>query len=665
VTRFLILTLMLCAPGVLLEAQSGPDPQRASEDKALFGDLPAIDSVSLHAQTLAEAPADVTIVTAADIRRYGYRTLADVLGSVRGFYVTYDHEYHYAGVSGISLPGDFNTRFLVMLNGHPLTDNIYNSNGFFGQDFGLDMELVDRIEIIRGPTAALYGSNGILANINIVTRSPVDADRLRASAETDSAGERKLSLSTAMNLGHGANLLISGSAFNNLGVPFATAGLAVLPGTPSVVSNADGERGYHTFANLIWHNWSFIAYFNSRLKQTPIGVGTSFFGDPAQHAVDGRSFAGAFYKRSAGPGQILWQIFYDRYRYQDHYDYPGGDGGSAAVDTVCDFNFGDWIDSQLAYSATVPEVGPLTIGVSGSWDLRARQYNIEDGLRQDDTDNPNRGAALFAQQEWKLSTEWKLDGGVRFDATRWYGEFLSPRLALVWQQSARTVYKLVYGRPFRNPSAFEQFYNDGGLSYAPAPQLHPETADTFEVSMERQLAHAWTVVANSSYYRIEHVIEAVDLGDGVQQYRNAGVDRSMGIEFELSGKVWDRLETSASASFGNAAGGQPLVRLANSPAQISKVRLGAPLGGAFRERLELSGALQWISARNSWTGDRLGGALLADFTGTLKLHPRFDLVAGVRNALDRRYEDPIFLSVDRLRGDGRSAFVRLVWRAWE
>jgi iron complex outermembrane receptor protein len=662
VARFFILTLLLCASPALVRAQSGPESQHADGDKALFGDLPAIDSVSLHAQTLAEAPANVTVITAADIRRYGYRTLADALASVRGFYVTYDHEYHYVGVSGISLPGDFNTRFLVMLNGHPLTDNIYNSNGFFGQDFGLDMDLVDRIEIIRGPTSALYGSNGILANINIVTRSPVDADRLRASAETDSAGERELSLAASLNLGHGANLLISASVFNNVGLPFATGGLAALPGTPNVVPNADGERGYHTFANLIWHNWSFIAYFNSRLKQTPIGVGTSFNGDPAQHAVDGRSSLGAFYKRSAGPGQILWQIFYDRYRYQDRYDYPEGN----EVETVCDFNFGDWIDSQLAYSLAIPQVGPLTVGVSGSWDLRARQYNLEDGLRQDDTDNPNRGAAFFAQQEWKLSAQWKLDGGVRFDATRWYGNFLSPRLALVWQSSPRTVYKLVYGRPFRNPSAFEQFYNDGGFSYAQAPQLHPETANTFEVSMERQLAHAWTLVANSSYYRINRVIEAVYLADGVQQYRNAGLDRSMGLEFELSGKLWDRLETSASASFGNAAGGQPLVRLANSPAQISKLRLGAPLGaGGLAERLFLSGALQWISARNSWTGDRLGGALLADFTGTLKLHPRFDLEAGVRNAFDRRYEDPIFLSVDRLRGDGRSAFVRLVWRAWE
>ena len=250
---------------------------------------------------------------------------------------------------------------------------------------------MERIEIIRGPTSALYGSNGILANINVVTRSPVDADRLRATAETDSAGERKLSLASSLYLGGGANLLISASVFNSTGAAFPMNGLAALPGTPDPAPNADGERGYHTFANLIWHNWSFIAYFNARDKQPPIGLGTGFNGDPGQHVVDSRNFLGAVYKRSAGPGEIRWQVFYDQYRYQDRYDYSAGNGFEAERD----FNRGDWFDSQLAYDLPIAGVGPFTVGITGSWDLRAEQYNLVDGLKQDYTNRPSRGVAFF------------------------------------------------------------------------------------------------------------------------------------------------------------------------------------------------------------------------------------------------------------------------------
>ena len=629
--RVSILAAFLCAANA--EAQS------AADEKALFGDLPTVETVSLHAQTLAEAPANITVITAAEIHHYGYRTLAEALASVAGFYVTYDHQYHYVGVSGISLPGDFNTRFLVMLNGHPLTDNIYNSNGFFGQDFGLDMDLVERIEIIRGPTSALYGSNGILANINVVTRSPVDAERLRAVAEVGSAGERKLSLSSGVYLGHGANLLVSASVFNNTGI-----------------GAADGERGYHSFAQLIWHNWSFTSYFNARDKQAPVGVGSSLSYDPGQYVVDSRNFASAVYRHSAGPGEIQWQTSYDQYRYHDRFDYPENGG----IESEHDVNRGDWLDSQLTYELPLAGVGPLTVGASGAWDLRAEQYNLVDGLKLNYSNQPQRGVAVFAQQEWKLSPRWQFYGGVRLDVTRYYGRALSPRMAAVFQQSARTVYKLVYGRPFRNPSAFEQFYNDGGLSYLPAPPLRPETAETFEASVERRVAGAWTVVVNGYHYRLERVIDAVTLDGGVQQYRNTGTDASQGAELSLTGKLRSRVEASASSAFGHAGGGAAQARLANSPAVISKARLGVPLwtGGPF-----LAGSLQYLSARYSWTGDRLGGAVLADFTVTARLHPRFDLEAGVRNAFDRRYEDPIYLALDRIPGDGRSIYLRLVCHA--
>jgi hypothetical protein len=69
-------------------------------------------------QPVTEVPSSVSIVTADEISRYGYRTLADVLNGVRGFYVTNDRNYSYVGARGFNRPGDYSTRVLLLVNGH-------------------------------------------------------------------------------------------------------------------------------------------------------------------------------------------------------------------------------------------------------------------------------------------------------------------------------------------------------------------------------------------------------------------------------------------------------------------------------------------------------------------------------------------------------------------
>ena len=171
--------------------------QARSEDQALSADQAeqdlavltlqdlmsvTIESVSKFAQELIDAPATVNIVTRDEIRKFGYRNLPEVLNSVPGVIMRYDRNYSYVGVRGLNPAGDFNSRFLLLIDGHRLNDGIYNQAAL-GNDFLLDVDLIDRVEVIRGPASSLYGADAFLGIINVQTRRGGDIRGVEVSGD--------------------------------------------------------------------------------------------------------------------------------------------------------------------------------------------------------------------------------------------------------------------------------------------------------------------------------------------------------------------------------------------------------------------------------------------------------------------------------------------------
>ena len=143
-----------------------------------------VDSVygaSGFKQKVTEAPASVTIITSDDIEKHGYRTLADILRNVRGFFVSYDRNYGYVGVRGFGLPGDYNSRVALMIDGHRMNDNIFEGN-LLETDFPLDVDLIDRVEIIRGPNSSQYVASAFLAVINVIAKRGADLAKVSLAA---------------------------------------------------------------------------------------------------------------------------------------------------------------------------------------------------------------------------------------------------------------------------------------------------------------------------------------------------------------------------------------------------------------------------------------------------------------------------------------------------
>jgi iron complex outermembrane receptor protein len=613
-----------------------------------------VEGAALHPQTLQDAPASVTVITAEDIRKYGYRTLGEALASVRGFYVTNDRTYTAIGVRGFDLPGDYSSRLLVMVNGHNMADNVFDYMLYFENDFPIDMNLIKQIEIIRGPSSALYGSNAMFATINIVTKSPGEMEPFTFTADTGSFGEKKGQIAAAGSLG-GAKMMFSGSVFNNAGEsPLFFPQFDNAQNNYGNAVNMTGEKGYHFFSTLDWRSWTITAALSGDSKIQPISWGPTIFNDPGTKNNDLRNFVDAAYQRAIAGDTLRWRTYFDAFHYQGRGDYLLSGG---AVEDNRQSEFGDWVGTQVTYRFRPSVLGDVTVGVETKIDLRAylTDFDVSPApvtyLR---TSHPDRLLDLIFEDEKKLSDRWKLDLGFRLDKSAYRRDFFSPRAALIYQRSDWT-YKFLYGRSFRNPSAFQLFYGDG-IADAANPDLRPESADTVEVDAERSLGKRMKLQVSAYGYRLHDFMVGVYLPNGLLQYQNTPGIHAEGVEVEINGRPASWLEATASYAIQQSRDDSTLE---NSPGQLAKLRFAIPLG----RRFDISSGMQYESSRETLAGAWVTPVYLADFTlSSRHLFPYGDFRLGLRNAFNRIYSDPIALNpaVDTMPEPGRSFFVELI-----
>ena len=171
---------------------------------------------SKYEQKLSEAPSSVTIVDADEIKKYGHRNLAEVLRSVRGLYVSYDRNYSYLGVRGFNRPGDYTSRVLVLVDGHRINDNVLDSV-LVGNEFPLDVDIIDRVEVIRGPSSSIYGNNAFFGVINVITKRGKDLNGVEVSGSYGTFDSYTARLSYGKMFTNGVELFLSGSFFDSAG----------------------------------------------------------------------------------------------------------------------------------------------------------------------------------------------------------------------------------------------------------------------------------------------------------------------------------------------------------------------------------------------------------------------------------------------------------------
>lgn len=162
------------------------DISAASEEvfKLLSEKDDVVVSVSKFAQKTTEAPADVTVISREQIRRSGFRNLTEALNFVPQVYTHWAGQNWSSDFRGLYVNNQIERRVLYLQDGKKLND--YFHFGEFYSDVYTDMERIEKIEVIKGPGAALYGNNSITGVVNIITRKPTKKNETELVTEYDS-----------------------------------------------------------------------------------------------------------------------------------------------------------------------------------------------------------------------------------------------------------------------------------------------------------------------------------------------------------------------------------------------------------------------------------------------------------------------------------------------
>jgi outer membrane receptor for ferrienterochelin and colicin len=655
-SAFLIGSVLISASLAVAQQQT-PPPKHAIDSLTMdLEQLMKIEIVvagSKRAQETREVASFVSVVSAAEIKEHGYRTLADVLRTLPGFYVSNDRNYSYIGVRGFSRPGDWNSRILLLLNGLRTNDNVYDL-AYIGEEFSVDVDLIERIEVIRGPSSALYGSNAFFAVINVVTRPGSSVAGTEVSTSAASFGTYSGRATYGHSFANDLDLLVSATYSDGKGrdlyyreydAPLTNNGLA---------DGVDHEAFRKILVTASKGNFSFQANNVSREKGLPTGSFATIFNDPRTRTTDGLTLASLSYDRALLNGaSFSTRLDAGRYAYDGEYAYyPNLPPNKDLVE-------GDWVGLAVDAARKIGRRQFLTFGAEFRDDFKQfmKNYDPQPYVLYSETLNNSTREGVFAQDEIRIADPLMLYAGARLDHYEGFGFASSPRAALIYTPDPATTFKFLAGRAFRAPNEYELHF--ANFQYKANPLLKPERIETLELIGQRFIGRGVQLSASAYRNRLTDLAnQHIDPADSLFVFENRGEIHSKGLELGLDVNRGHGLSGQLSYSLQRTEDRLTGTVLTNSPGQMVQAQLRAPILGS---RASAAVDAEYMSARRTLAGNVANGHVLTNFSlFAPQTFGRFDLSASLYNVFAVGYGDPVpdGFSQDTIQQDGRSFRVR-------
>lgn len=533
-------------------------------NSSYFADDEILSIATGRAQSIRVAPSVATVISSTQIRRSGARTLADLMKWVPGVHTNYSFLHFDPVFSFRGYSTAYNQSVLFLVDGVPKSDLFFGDRMLTVGNIPIDM--IERLEIVRGPGSALYGADAYVGVVNVITRLQSASD---VSVGTG-AGTFDTRHAHAFASGKIANVNVTG------GYEFITtdghqpwierdqqSNLDDLMNTdaslaPSRANSARSHWGGHVNAELGNARLGLRAF-----RSYDVGMGIGLTGALDQEGKIENSGA-EIYMRYARPltGTLTFSGTLDfllaKYRFDDVHLFPPGAFGmfpdgvyfsehhtQETKRAAMDFTYSGfdghivlvgtgYDDSELTshfydYNYDIGTVNgiPGTIVPLGTFGPSDQNSSFGDPRVT------RRTTYIFAQDDWQLTTDLTVTYGVRFDEYSDFGATTNTRAALVWNATRKLTIKLLYGTGFRTPSKLEtQSVKTVGLQSN--PDLEPEKIRLAEFAFDYRMSASTSHRLSTYRYRTENQIRYVNSGGPTFVPTNADRQTGQGIEYELT-----------------------------------------------------------------------------------------------------------------------------------
>lgn len=522
-----------------------------------------ISGASRFEQNLHEINGFSNVVDTQNIWRFGLRNTAKVLQTFAGNYLSYEKDYQYMGVKGISRPGDFNSRILLLSDGLRLNDPLYDS-ALLGNESQIDIDWIKRIEFVSSPGSAQFGSNAILGVANLVSFTGADIKGSRVRYARESYQGNKLTLLHGNELGNGDDYIFGLTVYENNGSDIYLRQFDQIENNRGVAHAADAERYIKGFFKFSLDNWLIQGVASSRFKVLPTAYWGSLFNTSKTTDTDSAYLFNITHQVSLSENtERFVRVRTGGYQYLGKFDHIQSDYPNHSQSAW--YGFGYEIKSHQKHHQIA-----LGAEIQYNQRLSQTQYSpIAGNTARDQVNTDYFNYSFYAEDNWKINSWNSLQTGFRFDHIN-LRNAASPKIAISHKLNETSSIKFIFSRAFRAPNSYELLNTPDNLGRSQINNdgLKNEYIDSSEIIVQQITSPNHLFTLNIFNRSIDRLIQQQRDFAGYYIFINGEKTISNGLSIE-SNYIDDRLNLRSNLTMQNST--QNDSTLSNSPKFLAKI----------------------------------------------------------------------------------------------